>query len=197
MSQLEYDENGFALSSGIELCHCCDWDTGAYIGLHEQYVSIHCGLPAHAYLDAPPVHTDGEWPARMSRSEPWIILPDLRGQTAYHIETKRPREINALGALLADETLLKPSSIHDKWDGERWQHDANAEAAAALAIATAQRSALMAEAAAQLAVLTDAVELGIATEAEQAAYTAWRQYRVLLSRVDLTANPVAWPTKPN
>lgn len=196
MSRLQYDESGFALSSGMELCHCCDWDTGTYIGQQEQYVSIHCGLPAHAYLDAPPAHNDGEWPARMGRAEPWIILPDLRGKTAYHIETKIEREIKTLGALPADETLLKPASIYDKWDGAQWQHDADAEAAAALAMATSTRNALLATANQNIAVLADAVDLGMATDAEQAAYTAWRRYRVELTRLDLTVVPIQWPVKP-
>lgn len=196
MSRLQYDESGFALSSGMELCHCCDWDTGAYIGQQEQYVSIHCGLPAHAYLDAPPAHTEGEWPARMSRSEPWIILPDLRGKIAYHIETKIEREIKTLGALPADETLLKPASIYDKWDGTGWQHDADAQDAAALAMATANRNALLATANQNIAVLADAVDLGMATDAEQAAYTAWRRYRVELTRLDLTSTPIIWPEQP-
>ena len=46
------------------------------------------------------------------------------------------------------------------------------------------------------AILADAVDLGMATDAEQAAYTAWRQYRVLISRLDLTQQPIAWPPKP-
>lgn len=195
MSQLQYDENGFALSSGMEICHCCDWD-GAYIGQHEQFVSIHCGLPAHAYLDAPPAHNDGECPSRMGRDEPWVILPDFRGKTAYHIETKQPREIKTLGHLPDDETLLKPASIHDKWSGEQWLPDAAAEAQAALAAATAKRNELLAEASAKIAVLADAVDLGMATDAEQAAYAAWRRYRVELTRLDLTAEHISWPKKP-
>lgn len=196
MSQLQYDNDGFALSSGIELCHCCDGDTGAYIGRQEQYVSIHCGLPAHAYLDSPPSYTDGEWPVRTSRSEHWVILPDLRGQTAYHVETKAEREIKTLGPLSDDETLLKPVSTHDKWDGKQWLRDATAEAADALAMAEVNRSTLLITANQKIAVLSDAVDLGMATDAEQVAYTAWRKYRVELSRLDLTITPVIWPTVP-
>lgn len=196
MTQLEYDENGFAIKSGFELCHCCDFQTGAYIGLQEQYVSVNCGLPAHAYLDAPPEYKDGEWPVRISSSEPWVILPDFRGKTAYSIETKQPREINELGPLPDHETLKKPSSPYDAWDGLQWVEDHEAEAAAALAAATATRSALLAEANQHIAVLSDAVDLGMATEDEQAAYNAWRRYRVELTRLDLTITPIEWPEKP-
>ncbi|CDG96644.1 hypothetical protein XBP1_2170109 [Xenorhabdus bovienii str. puntauvense] len=43
----------------------------------------------------------------------------------------------------------------------------------------------------------DAVDLGIATDAEKSALAAWRKYRVLLSRVDCTTAPdVKWPEQP-
>lgn len=51
------------------------------------------------------------------------------------------------------------------------------------------------DAAAHIAPLQDAVDLGIATEDEKALLISWKQYRVALSRVDLGA-PV-WPELPN
>ncbi|MGY4041446.1 tail fiber assembly protein [Aeromonas hydrophila] len=78
----------------------------------------------------------------------------------------------------------------------KWVADRDAEAAAALAIATATRFALLAEANQHIAVLSDAVDLGMATADEQAAYNAWRRYRVELTRLDLTVTPIAWPEKP-
>ena len=191
-----YDGNGFATESGWVSCHCCDGVSGAYIGLIDTYVSINCGLPAHAYLDAPPSHADGEWPTRRGRDEPWQILPDFRGKIAYDIVTKTQRIITDLGEISDTETLLKPSSPYDAWDGLQWVADHEAEAAAALAAATATRFALLAEANQHIAVLSDAVDLGMATEDEQAAYNAWRRYRVELTRLDLTVTPIEWPEKP-
>ncbi|HGE8241986.1 tail fiber assembly protein [Aeromonas veronii] len=192
---VKFDENGFALTSGEVICHCC-YPDGAYIGAMPVYVSIATGLPAHAYLDAPPEHNDGEWPSRADRDKEWSILPDLRGQTAYHIDTKEAREITELGPLRERETLLQPSSPYDAWDGFHWVADHEAEAAAALAAASARRSALLAEANQYIAVLSDAVDLGMATADEQAAYNAWRRYRIELTRLDLTVTPIAWPEKP-
>ncbi|WP_421229580.1 tail fiber assembly protein [Aeromonas enteropelogenes] len=193
--RLTYDENGFSLESGWEQCHVCQPD-GAYIGISDVYVSVASGLPAHAYLDAPPPHTDGEWPSRTGRERPWSILPDLRGKTAYNIDTKEAREITELGPLLEWETLLLPSSPYDAWDGVAWVADHEAEAAAELATATATRSSLLAEANQHIAVLSDAVDLGMETDDEQAAYNAWRRYRVELTRLDLTITPIVWPDKP-
>ncbi|WP_441254338.1 tail fiber assembly protein [Aeromonas sp. A600620] len=56
---------------------------------------------------------------------------------------------------------------------------------------------LIAEASQKIDVLGDAIELGMATDDEQAAYTAWRRYRVELTRLDLTETPIAWPEKPH
>lgn len=46
----------------------------------------------------------------------------------------------------------------------------------------------------KIAVLNDAIELGISTKEEEAALPAWRNYRVLVSRVR-TDSPV-WPEEP-
>ncbi|WP_421191041.1 tail fiber assembly protein [Aeromonas jandaei] len=192
---LTYDDNGFALESGWESCHVCQQD-GTYVGVEDVYVSINSGLPAHAYLDAPPSNADGEWPSRMGRDEPWLILPDYRGHRAYNIETKAERVIASLGCVPENETLLKPSSPYDAWNGLKWVADNEAEAAAALAAATATSAALLAEANQHIAVLSDAVDLGMATEDEKAAYNAWRRYRVELTRLDLSITPIAWPEAP-
>ncbi|WP_240042212.1 tail fiber assembly protein [Photorhabdus khanii] len=45
--------------------------------------------------------------------------------------------------------------------------------------------------------LQDAVDLDIATEAEKEALLAWKKYRVMLNRVDISSVPdVKWPEQP-
>ncbi|BCL44061.1 tail fiber assembly protein [Enterobacter roggenkampii] len=66
-----------------------------------------------------------------------------------------------------------------------------------VADAAVMRSGLRAVADAEIAPLQDAVDLGIATDAETAALTEWKKYRVLLNRVDTSAAPeIEWPTQP-
>ncbi|MCT9014628.1 tail fiber assembly protein [Cupriavidus gilardii] len=65
-----------------------------------------------------------------------------------------------------------------------------------LAANTALRNRLLAEAAERMAPLQDAVDLGMATEEEQARLLQWKQYRIALSRLDLTLAPVPWPGTP-
>ena len=66
-----------------------------------------------------------------------------------------------------------------------------------VADAAVMRSGLRAVADTEIAPLQDAVDLGIATDAESTALTEWKKYRVLLMRVDTSAAPnIEWPTQP-
>ncbi|MFJ5855356.1 tail fiber assembly protein [Enterobacter cancerogenus] len=62
------------------------------------------------------------------------------------------------------------------------------------AVAEGKKSQLMRETGEAIAILQDAVDLGISTEEENELLLALRSYRVLVSRVDVD-NPV-WPEKP-
>ena len=66
-----------------------------------------------------------------------------------------------------------------------------------VALAVRQRASLLATANAVIVPLQDAVDLGMATDAEGALLTEWRKYRVLLSRIDTSAAPdIEWPATP-
>lgn len=64
----------------------------------------------------------------------------------------------------------------------------------------ARQSALLAQAASAIAPLQDAVDIGMATEAEHAMLLAWKRYRVALNRIDQKSgypSDVAWPERPD
>lgn len=65
-----------------------------------------------------------------------------------------------------------------------------------LAVNTGARDSLLTRAALAIAPLQDAVDLAIATTDEVARLTAWKQYRVNVSRIDLTQAEPAWPAHP-
>ena len=82
-----------------------------------------------------------------------------------------------------------------------WTYDGKVFAAPVPPVPTlaqkqATRSALMDYASQQIAPLQDAVDLGDATSAETTALSKWKAYRVALNRLDLTVDPVKWPTAP-
>lgn len=72
-------------------------------------------------------------------------------------------------------------------------------AAEILAANTAEQSTLIATATTKIAVLTDATDPDIVDTvdpADVAALKAWKQYRVAVSKVDLTAESPVWPVAP-
>jgi len=194
--RVTWGTNGWAETDGWALTHCTNQTTNEYIGQIDVWVSVGTGLPACAFLDAPPASEPGKTIVR--QGDHWILVADYRGQTAYDKQNGAASEISELGEVPETQTLVAPSSRFDVWDEEReiWVKNIEAESNWQRQQAETQRNMLMVEANQQIAILADAVDLGMATDAEQAAYTAWRQYRVLISRLDLTQQPIAWPPKP-
>ena len=69
-------------------------------------------------------------------------------------------------------------------------------AAEILSTNTAQRNALLTQAASAIAPLQDADDLDEATAEETALLKAWKQFRVAVNRVDLTLALPPWPQPP-
>mgnify|MGYP001222966962 CR=1 FL=1 len=188
--------DGWAEAEGWVLAHCTNPATHEYNGPIDVWVSVGTGLPACAFLDAPPEKEDGK--AIVRHDDGWMLVDDHRGQVAYNKQTRQQVSITQLGEVPLELTLLPPGSPFDNWSEAAgdWAKDVTAEQAYQLQQAYAQRNTLIVEANQYIAELGDAVELGMATPAEQTAYTAWRQYRVQLSRLDVTQHPIEWPAKP-
>ena len=67
-----------------------------------------------------------------------------------------------------------------------------------ISVAETQKQHLLASATAAVAPLQDAVDLGMATEAEIAGLQEWKKYRVLLNRIDTSIAPdIDWPSLPD
>ncbi|EQB0138310.1 tail fiber assembly protein [Enterobacter cloacae] len=67
-----------------------------------------------------------------------------------------------------------------------------------IADAEARKAALMSAANGAIAPLRDAVDLGMATKEEETRLLAWREYRVLLMRIDTSlAADIEWPVVPD
>lgn len=56
---------------------------------------------------------------------------------------------------------------------------------------------LMSMASSKISPLQDAVDIGIATDEENASLLAWKKYRVALMRTDISAGEILWPDFPS
>ena len=137
--------------------------------------------PAQSAADAPPEIPAGIVARRLTDESGWELLTDTRG--VWYDANGAQVRIDSLDADVSALTRNAPPDRTSMLVNGAWVPDPVKVAAAGKAKADADVAAGMAEAARQIAVLQDAVDLGMATDAEAALYTAWRRYRVLLSRV--------------
>ncbi|HAT1685438.1 TPA: tail fiber assembly protein [Klebsiella oxytoca] len=106
--------------------------------------------------------------------------------------------------LVADEFRIsqpRPDKYY-AWDitSKTWtMTDAAAAQKSADLIADAElrRTTLLSAAGTAISPLQDAVDLGMATDAETRRLTEWKKYRVLLMRIDTSKAPdIEWPVPP-
>lgn len=91
---------------------------------------------------------------------------------------------------------VAPTPDDYRWGNGQWVHLAKHETMRARAAAQ-KKAYLMQQAHNAIAPLEDAIDLDMATEAEKLVLLAWKKYRVLLNRVDISTAPdVEWPVPP-
>lgn len=126
-------------------------------------------------------------------------LADNRG-LYYSTEDGQPVRVEVLGSLPPGLTAEpRPSDFHE-WGGEGWLMNAAAQAQAAAVSVKQERDAALRLAATRIAPLQDAVDLGVATDAEVDQLRHWKAYRVQLSRIEQQAGfplEVDWPDAPS
>lgn len=117
MEQIQFDKQGFAISSGFITAYITD-HAGVFTGTEEQWISEGCGLTANAYLDQPPEPKNGFVIIRTDNG--WDYVADYRGKTFYDKTTKAETVISELGEIPENLTALKPTSDLCEWNGSEW-----------------------------------------------------------------------------
>lgn len=171
--------------------------TNEFIGAGDAYIPPHTGLPAYCTDIEPPEVVAGKAAVFNEVDHTWSLVEDHRGKTVFDTETGNAVYVSELGALPANTTSLAPDGQYMKWDGREWVKDDDAEKAANIADAQNTKTILMQEANNAIVLLQDAVDLDMATDDDVLLLTAWKKYRVLLSRVKPEDAPdICWPVKP-
>lgn len=195
MAKVTLDKNGLAKSAGTVTVYNFNAVSGEFTGSSDEFLQQGVGLPANACITVPPVAEAGC--VMLYRDGSWLSVADHRGETVYSVADGAAVLINAPGDYPADTTPLKPATVWDKWDGEKWVTDTDAQQAEVMSDAGKKKSALISEA----NVITQAWQtqllLGIITEEDKAALTKWMKYIQAVQVVDLQAAPdISWPLKP-
>lgn len=187
-----FDENGLAIEAGNIRCFYFDSVTGEYTGWSDEYIHIGVSMPGNSTDIDPGEDVTGK--VSLFNGTSWQLEEDHRGVTVYSLDNKAPSVVDYIGPIKDGFVTAAPTSPFDKWDGQKWVADAEAQHAADVAEAEQKKAFLLAEANIAITPLQDAFDLDMATEAEKALLLEWKKYRVLLMRVD-TAKP-EWPTTP-
>lgn len=171
--------------------------TNEFIGKGDGYIPANTGLPAYSTDIAPPSVSDGFVAVFNFESGKWTVVEDHRGKTVYNIHTRSATTISQLGNLPDGVVTIAPEGQFVKWDGKKWVHDTEAEKTAQITLLTQQKDSLLTFATSKIGPLQDAVDLGIATDAETVLLLAWKKYRVLINRIKPDdASDISWPEQP-
>jgi len=194
----KFNDKGFAESDGIVIVYVIDSER-EYIGSLTTNVSTGTSLPGDSYLDKPPEAKVGHAILRSEDGKSWIQVADYRGQTIYAIDGSGPRVVTQPGDIIDGYTLLEPSTAYDEWNSKKWVTDTDAEHAAAVTAANAEKKARI-DAANDY--MNDRqwpgkVALGRLKDEEKAQYILWLDYLDALEAVDTSSAPdINWPTAP-
>ena len=173
-------------------------ETREYISTSNEYLAVGVGIPACSCLDAPGIHKAGYAICRSVDLNSWEYLPDHRGETVYNTETGDAKEITALGDYPENTTTIAPLTPYDKWDGEKWVTDTEAQHGAAVEAAEAQRQSLIDTAMASISLIQLKLRAGRKlTEGETNRLNAVLDYIDAVEATDTSTAPdIEWPVSP-
>jgi len=196
MAKVMLDQNGQAKSAGTLTIYNYDALNGEFTGSSEEYLPQGVGLPANACITAPP--TIEAVQAAVYRDGNWQVVADHRGKTVYSVSDGSEIVILELGDYPADATPLAPATAWDKWDGEKWVKDEEAQRAADVKSAAGKKSALISDANGITQVWQTQLLLGIITDADKVSLTAWMKYIQAVQAIDVSEAPeINWPAPPD
>ena len=198
MEQAILGKDGYALNDGEIIVHNYDGETREYISTSTEYLAVGVGIPACSCLDAPGTHKAGYAICRSVDLNSWEYVPDHRGEVVYSTETGDTKEITVPGDYPENTTTIAPLTPYDKWDGEKWVTDTEAQHSAALDAAEAQRQSLINAAMASISLIQLKLQAGRKlTQAETTRLNAVLDYIDAVQETDTSTAPdVIWPELP-
>ncbi len=198
MTQAKLNSEFIATVAGDITVYSYDNTTREYISSSTEYLAVGVGIPACSCLDAPVTHKSGYAICRSSDFNSWEYVPDHRGEIIYSTETGESKEITALGDYPENTTTIAPLTPYDKWDGEKWVTDTEAQHCAEVETAEIQRQSLIDTAMASISLIQLKLQAGRElTQTETTKLNAVLDYIDAVTATDTrTAPDVIWPEPP-
>ncbi|MCQ8986272.1 MULTISPECIES: tail fiber assembly protein [Escherichia] len=192
----EFDESGLAIAAGDIRCFYYDGVTGEYTGWSDEYIHEGVSMPGYS-TDIDP---GDEIPGKVAvfTGGAWIQREDHRGTVVYSTTDGLESVVDYIGEIKPGFTKLIPVTPYDKWDGEKWVTDTEAQHGAAVDAAEAQRQSLINAAMASISLIQLKLQAGRKlTQAENTRLNAVLDYIDAVTATDTrTAPDVIWPELP-
>ncbi|EAA3159968.1 tail fiber assembly protein [Escherichia coli] len=187
-----------AVQEGNIIVYNYNSETREYISASTEFLAVGVGIPAYSCLDAPGTHKAGYAICRSADLNSWEYVPDHRGETVYSTETGEAKEITVPGDYPENTTTLAPLTSYDKWDGEKWVTDTEAQHSAAVDAAEAQRQSLIDAAMASISLIQLKLQAGRKlTQTENTRLNTVLDYIDAVTATDTSTAPdVIWPELP-
>ncbi|HBL9174462.1 TPA: tail fiber assembly protein [Escherichia coli] len=175
-----------------------DGETREYISASTEYLAVGVGIPAYSCLDAPGTSKAGYTICRSVDLKSWEYVSDHRGEIVYNTETGESKEITAPGDYPENTTTIAPLTPYDKWDGEKWVTDINAQHVAEVEAAEQQKSVQLLFAKEKIILWQTELQLGIISDEDKEKLISWVNYIKAVQAVDTQkAHNIIWPKKPS
>lgn len=196
--EITLDENGFATEAGFITVYNYNGETREYISSSLEFLPFGVGVPGNSCADAPIRKKEGFAICRKADLTGWEYVADHRGETVYRTATGQPVTVSQLGEYPEGTTTTSPSTPYDKWDGQKWVTDTEAQHCAAVEAAEAQRQSLIDAAMASISLIQLKLQAGRRlTQAETARLNAALDYIDAVTATDTSTAPdVIWPELP-
>ncbi len=190
MNNAILNDDLIAVQAGNIVVYNYDGENRADISESTEYLAVGVGIPANSCLDAPGAHKAGDAIRRSENLSSWEYAPDHRGETVYSTDTGNTEEITALGDYPKNTTTIAPLTPYDKWDGEKWVTDTEAQHRAAVEAAETKRQSLADAAMASISLIQLKLQAGRKlTQAETTRLNAVLDYIDALNAMDINMAP--------
>ncbi|WP_429867736.1 tail fiber assembly protein [Escherichia coli] len=191
-----FDENGLATEPGEIRCFYFDEFTSEYTGWSDEYIHEGVSMPGYSTDIDPGDEVTGK--VAVFTGGAWIQQEDHRGTVVYSTTDGLESVVDYIGEIKSGFTKLMPVTRFDKWDGEKWVTDTEAQHSAAVEAAEAQRQSLIGAAMASISLIQLKLQAGRKlTQAETTRLNAVLDYIDAVTATDTSTAPdVIWPELP-
>ncbi|WP_270840488.1 tail fiber assembly protein [Enterobacter kobei] len=190
-----FDENGLATEAGDIRCFYYDPFTFEYTGWSDEHINVGVSMPGNSTDIDPGDEVSGQ--VAVFGNGGWAMNDDHRGDTVYSTTDGTASTVDYIGPVRDGYTTVAPSGPYDKWDGEKWVTDTDAQHAADVEAAEQQKAALLTEAQETISFWQTELQLGIISDEDKASLIAWMNYIKEVKAVDTSTAPdITWPIQP-